>query len=76
MANVLKALLARLNQSAVAVVPLALLGGAAYGVKESIYTGAPSPPPALPPPLSPAAKLTDVSGCGSARVAVAVERCG
>ena len=40
MANVLKALLARLNQSAVAVVPLALLGGAAYGIKESIYTGA------------------------------------
>lgn len=38
MANVLKALLARLNQSAVAVVPLALLGGAAYGIKESIYT--------------------------------------
>jgi hypothetical protein len=39
MANVLRAFLSRLSQSAVAVVPLAALGGAAYGVKESIYTG-------------------------------------
>eukprot|EP00035_Acanthoeca_spectabilis_P020057 m.430943 g.430943 ORF g.430943 m.430943 type:complete len:299 (-) comp17233_c0_seq1:124-1020(-) len=38
MANVLRAFLARLNQSAVAVVPLAMLGGAAYGVKEAVYT--------------------------------------
>ena len=39
MANVLRAFLARLNQGAVAIVPLAMVGGAAYGVKESIYTG-------------------------------------
>lgn len=38
MANVMKAILERLTQSAAAVIPLGLLGGAAYGVKESIYT--------------------------------------